>query len=288
MTSDRGRLQALTALIALQDVGGFSLPNDLLTAANLPTKVTETVVPQVQPYDIEQAADALLDDLAHNRTPDIEAHARRLVDISTAQARVDQAQLILRNAHEQAVAVAVNTAADLADRIITGHLQPALVDVLEQTSRHATALHAQPLDGRALLGAPAKVRTAWLAVQNLADRYTALRRARTLVNTVGLRVLEHDDANEFATFRDPHALTGYTPSTARPPQIDYPADPVDRMLWLVGPAAVGQPWLPTTNEQDAAWWNAYGDGVMQRQNAAVFAQQVGARGGFSVDAGSAA
>jgi hypothetical protein len=48
--------------------------------------------------------------------------------------------------------------------------------------------------------------------------------------------------------------------TARPAAIDYHSDPVELLLWLVAPAAVGKPWLPAVAEQDAAWWNAYGQG----------------------------
>ncbi len=42
------------------------------------------------------------------------------------------------------------------------------------------------------------------------------------------------------------------------PRIDYPSDPVDLALWLVGPAAAARPWLPSTADRDRQWIATYG------------------------------
>lgn len=84
------------------------------------------------------------------------------------------------------------------------------------------------------------MRAAWLDLQAVADRYQAIRRARSLASVAGLRGVQHDQRGEFADLRDPHALTGHRAgSTAAPPMVDCPAEPAQLLLWLVGSGKAG-------------------------------------------------
>jgi hypothetical protein len=287
MTTDRGRFQALTRLVGLQDAGGFTLPRELLDAAALPSRVGDLALPELPAYRIEQAADDVLSDLLADRPADLDGYAQRLADLAAARERYGLAQTIAANALEQAQSVAVNAAADMADRIITTCLRPAFEALQQDIAGHAKALDGHPLDDRSLITAPAKVRTAWSELRVHADQYGTLREARAAMNTAGLRVPEHDTGGEFATFQHPHRITGHTPgSTARAPRPEMPEDPVMRMLWLVGPAARGVPWLPTTREQDSAYLAVYGEGQAMRRTAAALAVATGARGSSATLRGS--
>lgn len=285
MTSDRGRMTALNNLIATQDAGEFTLPPELTTAASLPAKLAAVTRPTVEPFGVHDAASVLLHNLEHDRDADLEALTVKIDEALTAGQRHDRAASVLQAARAQAESQAVNAAADLADKVITDHLRPAFEQVLAQAGRIAENLQGHDLDPRQLLSAPAKVRTGWLELQNLTERHDVLRRARGLINTAGLRQSQHDTQQQFATFADPHALTGYTPGSGPPPRIDYPQDKGRLLLWLVGEAAKARPWLPTVAEQDEAWWNVYGETVQKLRGSAAFAESVGARGDFRVDGG---
>ncbi len=116
-----------------------------------------------------------------------------------------------------------------------------------------------------LITAGAKVRAAWARLRDAADRYQLLRQAWSDANNAGAHQPEHDTLGQFAVFADPFALFPDRPKGAALPQLPWPAEPVDRVLWLVGDAAVATPWLPCVAEQDEAWTAVYGDAIKQRQ-----------------------
>ena len=271
MTTDRGRLSALTTLMTLQEPGGFTLPAELTDAVAAVAKVSAVPLPELPTYGVEQAASDVLADLAGGRPADVSGYADRLTGVITAGARLDRAQAVVRVAHELAVSSAVNTAADLADQIVTDILRPAFTQLLEQAERLAAILAGHALDTHSLLGAP-EVGAAWREMHTVAQRYRQLRQARNLVNTAGLRQAHDDHRGEFADVREPHAVTGHAPGSGRPQPIDYPTDPVELMLWLVGPGKPGKAWLPTTSEQDQRWQDCYGEAQRTRQVAALSAR----------------
>jgi len=274
MTTNIGRMHALKTLTALQEPGGFTLPADLANAVAAVGQVDAIPLPDLPVYDIEQAASDVLADLAGGRTSDLAGYADKLSDVITAGTRRERAQTLVRIAHEQAVSSAVNTAADLADWIITTVLRPAFAHVLERTEQLAATLHGHPLDYRSLLDAPPKIRAAQRDLQTVADRYRGLRQARNLTNIAGLRAVQHDARGEFADLSDPHVLSGYQAgnTTGQPPRIDYPTDQAELMLWLVGAGKPAKPWLPTVDEQDERWQAAYGEAQRRRQVAALSAR----------------
>lgn len=275
ISTDRGRLIATKQLVALADSGGFTLPADLLTAVQAPARISALPLPDVDSYTATEAGVDLAADPTAER---LTALAERLADVERSRQHRNSAQLALTAAHEHAVAVVGNTVADLYGTV-SAALKQAHGEVLEDAERHASVLTGHDLSHRrAILTAPTKVRTAWLALEHLADRYRALHAARAKLNTAATRQPQHDGNGEFATLADPHALTGYKVGASRPLRVEQPDDTVDRMVWLVTTAKPGQPWLPTVDEQDARWTEVYSDAQTMRRNAQAFAQAVGARG----------
>jgi len=283
MTTDRGRLHALTALIDNRVAAGYTLPPELLDAHALIRTASALPLPEHQPLHPDGAAGLAVADLLTGRTPDLGDLAERVHATERAGHRRQTAQMIYRAVVEQATNHTLVVAMDTADQTITEHLRPAFAAVLEQAARHVGTFTGQPLDHRALVTAPAKVRTAWAEMQTLADRHHLIRQARAQVNVAGLRTVQHDTSGEFAAFADPRALTGHPANAVtRAPRVETPSDPVDLMLWLAGPAAPARPWLPTVDEQDAAWLRTYSEGIDRRRTAAALAESVGARGSFLV------
>ncbi len=270
MTTERGRTQAIKALIPLQEPGNFTLPANLLTAHELPAKVRAVPLPSPEPYDVHSAANEMLHVLGSGETPDLAKLARRVSQTERATLDVMTAQRVAADALEQAEHVVLGVIGDTADRIITGCLRPAFEANLDEARKHSGALAGHPLDTRALVTAPAKVRTAWAAVGECANRYHVLREARHLVNVAGLRQVQHDTDGKFGTFERPAELfPGYDPSKPmRMPAFEFPSDPVDLMVWLVGPAAAARPWLPTAEQQDKAWLSLYGEAAEMRRELA--------------------
>ena len=155
---------------------------------------------------------------------------------------------------------------DTADRIIIDCLRPAFEANLERARKHREVLTSQPLDPVALITASAKVRVAWAALNDCASQYVVLRRARRLVNVAGLREQQHDVEDQFAMFEHPYELfPGAVPGQTRMPDLPAPADGVELMLWLTGPAAPARPWIATVSEQDAAWYVVHGEAAEMRR-----------------------
>jgi hypothetical protein len=276
MTTNRGRMLGLTTLVELQSAGGFTLPNELQTAAHLPDRLVALPLAEVDGYGVEQAASDVVHALSTGAPVSLAEAADRIHRGREAGQQLSTAQAVVANARELAASLAIGTAADLYGAVVGQVLQPAYAATLEEAAKHAATLAGHSHDPRALLSAPAPVRRAWTMLQLVADRHAALRQALTALNGAADRHPQQDARSEFVEFRDPHALTGHKPGAARPPRIGGPTDPVERLLWLVGPAQPAQPWLPSDVEQDAAWETFYGDGQEARRQAAVIARHPGA------------
>jgi len=279
MTTERGRTHALTRLVEMREAGGFTLPAELLDAHALPAQVRAVPQPPLDAYTVQDAADELLHTLGRGETAGLAALAQSVRHADESGSATALGRRITVDALEHAENAAINTAADLADRVICDHLRPAFDETLGQVRRNRGALHGKPHDARALVTASAKARAAWSEVDACAGRYRILREARHLANVAGLRQAESDVQGMFATFAAPLVLTpGYSPGTsAAPPRIEFPADDIELMLWLTGDAAGAKPWLPTVSEQDAAWAAVFGEGVLTRQRAHRDALAIGAR-----------
>jgi hypothetical protein len=272
MTTTLGRIIALKILVDQQEAGGYTLPRPLLDAYQRSIAAAAILAPPSQAFAPQDAADQIVRCLTDGADPDLADLAQRVRHATEAGNDRELAHRILAVAAEMTQNTAVNIAADLADVVITDHLRPVFAANLERVAGHGTILGGYPLDTRALISAPAKVRSAWTAVKACADRHRLLIEARSRVNTAGLRQPQRDTTGMYAAFELPRALFPGLSDQARMPQLPFPADPVDMMLWLVGDAARAKPWLPTVDEQDAAWWAQHGEGVEKRRTGQAMAE----------------
>jgi len=83
---------------------------------------------------------------------------------------------------------------------------------------------------------------------------------------------EHDTGGEFSLLREPQALVAGYGANRPLPRPEIPESPEAALLWLVTVGAGGKPWLPTTSEQDEAWWSLFGEALDQRRAASVSAR----------------
>ena len=273
MTTERGRLLALSRVIEHQRVGGYDLPGDVLEAHSAYQRAQAIPVPERPALrHPDTAATALVDQLASGQDVDLLATAGDITAAQDEARRVDVAQqlyaLVVERVGERTSMVAIGA----ADRIITEHLRPAHTQVLDDAHGHAAKLGGASLDGPGW-DAPAKVRTARRELAELADRLRAIRTARLDVITLAEQTPEHDTGHNFALLRRPQALApGLSPGPRMLPRLDVPADPVSMLVWLVTVAEPAEPWLPSTAEQDAAWFDVFGQAQQARRAAAVSAR----------------
>lgn len=269
----RAQNHSLAQLVELAEAGHYSLPVELLDSFSTSQRIRALEVPPTPPLDPETAAARVVADLTAGREPDLLAVGRAVSEATAGGQVFDQTQRILGLAIEQAGDAATQLAADLTERIITEHLRPALEDVHEQARQAAAVLAGHSLDPASLLAAPAKVRNAYLALGPLVSRRSAILTARRGANSTGQRTAQHDVSGLFALFRRPLAFFPHWRLPAQIPSLPIPDDPTEALLWLVSDeAAAAKPWLPTVAEQDAAWWDQFGEAQQMRANAAGFAR----------------
>jgi len=245
----------LEALVTSADAGGYTLPPELTAAYDTLVAVKALTIPTPPTLDPDTAAARIVSATTDGKPADLMALAAEVAEIELGKQRHDQARHILLLAVEQAGDRAQHLASDIAEQVIEQHLRPALEQVYEQAREVGAVLAGHSLDAHTLLTAPQKVRTAYLKLPELLTRRSAIFTARRLINTLGYREAKHDGTNLYGEFERPLALSPQWKPPMSIPRIPAPADPTERLLWIVGPeGAAGRPWLPTIAEQDAAWW----------------------------------
>jgi hypothetical protein len=215
---------------------------------------------------------------AGGETPDPNALAGEVNAAALAGRDYDQAQIVMGLAVEQAGSAATNLASALTEQIIVKHLRPALERVHREAREVAGALAGYGLDPRTLLAAPAKARNAYGSLPTLVARRKGIYRARRWANTIARLDPQHDVNGLFVEFRAPLAFHPHWKLPAQIPGVPAPEDETERLIWVVSEAAgVGEPWLPTVSEQDAAWWAQFGEGVEMRASRHRDGLAIGAR-----------
>jgi hypothetical protein len=229
-------------------------------------------------FDVDRAAARLVDNVACGRVADdhLLDLACEVDQATTRQAASDRAAQIKHSAVGQAVAQAVTLGAELTNAIIAEHRRPAWEVLHAEACDVADTLARVDLeDAAGLIKAPAKVRNAYLQLPELVARRRAIYNAKRWANALSGRTPEHDERGWFPEFRKPLALHPSWKPPAQVPPPPGPADPQERLLWMVSPeAAIAEPWLPTIDEQDAEWWATFGYDIERiakhHQNAVVF------------------
>ncbi len=276
MTTYRARWNHLTTLIDRQQHGRYKLPADVLAAYAVPTAVQALTVPQPDEFRHDQAASQLVAAVTAGRDPDLPGLAERLSRVAVSQETAEHARRVHREAFEQARAAALATATDVADTIVTTVLRPAYNALLERVREDVARLDGTVLATTTLLAAPAKVRAAYGNLVTAGEQYAVLRAARYSCTFLTGAQPEYDTDHRHLEFRTPHKLFPARGAHAPLPKIEAPADPVERLRWLVTTAAAGDPWLPTVAEQDAAWYTVNGQQFEARRQNYRNAQAFGA------------
>jgi hypothetical protein len=140
--------------------------------------------------------------------------------------------------------------------VIAGHLRPALAEVLEVARKAAPKVSGYDVgDAAAFVRAPEPVRRAWMALEDAATRYQALRRAQRAASS--LDGGQHDRGHWFEEMRQPDALGVRLGSRTDDRLQPWPQHPTARLVWLAT-AGASQTWMPTSSEQDEALreWDA--------------------------------
>ena len=273
ITSDRGRLVALTNLVQWQEHGGYQLPADLLHSVDVLNSVQALTVPEPPPLrHFEDVAAAAVDLIARGEDVNVCEMARQAAAARDHAVQLDEARRLITLAAENAATRAVAAVGGGCNRIVTEVLQPAYETTLSETRRLARTLRGCDLNDGGWT-APAKVRQARAELTALADRHHLLRKARSSVLALAGQTAQHDTQQQFASLREPQNLVpgGYEPN--RPlPRTELPQQPAAALLWLVNEGAPGTPWLPTVNEQDDAWLAVFGEVVHRRHAAHISAR----------------
>ncbi len=276
LNDNRVRTQHLDKLVAGRELGGYTLPSHVIAAHDSYLKAAAVTLPTSEPLHPNDAAVALADAYAAGDQLDALKVARRVAD---AAATADAAAMA-RTVHQQALLIlsarAVTIAQDAAETIITEHLRPAYSRLLEQGRQAAAVLDGYSRSTTALMSAPAKVRTAYLSITELVSRHDALWQSRYEVVKLAALTPQLDDHGWFLEFANPLALRPGWRVGSQVRALETPKDPVERMLWLCGPATVGEPWMPTPAEMDAAWDKQFGDAMRARAQGRRDAQAFGA------------
>jgi len=268
----------LTKLVQSAEGAGYTLPPALMDAWRTYNRVKALEVPEPAVLDAQGAASRIVSATAAGETVDPLAAARQLEQATCDIQTASQARMLVSAATEQAAHLAASLADTLTEQIISEHLRPALEAVYAKTREVAAALDGYGLDPHTLVTAPTKARSAYAALPELVTRRQMIYTARRFANTLGHRKPQHDANGLFAELRDPLALSPEWRPPMPIPQIPAPQDPTERLLWVVSDAAApAKPWLPAVEEQDAAWWRQFGEGVENRAQRHRDAQAIGGR-----------
>jgi hypothetical protein len=182
------------------------------------------------------------------------SEARRAVEVAEDATRVHQAAI------EEAGHRLRAGLFDAAEGILTGPVRAALEDCLQQ-ARQAAATAAGIASAEAALQAGDKGRKAYVALQDLAVRYAAVRTAQERLRPF-LAPVQHDTAGMYVELHNFDEVWPEYRSRRNPP---WPEDRTLRLAWLVSSAA--RPWMPLPAEQDARWMEVHGEAVeRQRRN----------------------
>jgi hypothetical protein len=146
-----------------------------------------------------------------------------------------------------------------AKTLVTGPLSSLLHDCLSEAKEAATAV-GSVRNAEEALGASERVRKAWLSVQRLAGRYSAIRTAQERLRPL-CPAVQHDTWNLYAEMRNFDEVWPRYRSRRDAP---WPSDPVGRLQWLATHVEEAGVWVPTPQQQDERFLEVNGE-AMRRQ-----------------------
>jgi len=179
--------------------------------------------------------------------------ARRAEQVATDQAEV------LRQATD-ALAAQVRASVDAAE-VMTRHLQPAHTEVVKQLTAALGVVAAHHASGTSVLLASQKVRAAEASIDELGERYTAIRQARVDLDIACSYAPALDVDGEFGEIFNPERVWTRTQNrnfnAGTPP---WPRTPTRaRLAWFIAHGC--EVWLPTPAEQDDRFRVVYAEQI---------------------------
>lgn len=148
----------------------------------------------------------------------------------------------LNNAAGQLEDILEGAVVAAAETIITGHLRPALNEVVADTTRIATELRPYGIEPHGLLAAPDKARKARQDLDRVTVHYRALRDAQGAASSLRGEAMDNGRLFEIRNYTD---LTAGYRAGAKPWPTD---DTAAKLLWFIDHGA--DIWMPTVAERD--------------------------------------
>ena len=256
------RSRALERLLEGARAGHYTLPVPILRATQGHRRLFGLEVPAPRPFVRTDAAARLVTEATQGEALDPVA--------LTARVHRSRADLLVFTEALQVVAMAVEigqhdaaaVAGEMSRRIIEEHLRPAHREVLREARRVAARLAPYTerfeVDTTRIVTARRRVRSACAALPALVRRHRSIRDAWDAVNLLDGQRPRHDSRDLFAFFEEPLVLVPPGPTYDRTPLPPLPEDDAARLLWLASArASRARPWLPTVQDQDAAWSSCF-------------------------------
>ncbi|MDQ3762605.1 MAG: hypothetical protein M3460_13345 [Actinomycetota bacterium] len=245
-------------LFAVADRGELALPSSVVEARVVVHRLEKAldslpvvVAPQVPRDAAVQAALASVE-------PEM-VDVQPVLDLDRQRAEVDQRREVLQRAWSIADARLASVLGATRDEVIVDFVRPAGRRLWSEVRKAVAVLG--DLDTSCvdvMLGAPDKVRRAYMEMDSLAARYVRLRSAWSPLP--GGQDVEHDSDGDHAEFEQGLCRVigpGWRGQAMAPhrPKPPWPDDQRGRLIWLVRHGH--EPWWPTPAERDQAWLEAH-------------------------------
>ncbi len=248
-------LNRLGRVLDAHAAGILTLPDDVTraqTALGRLQAVEEVVIPNADDarYQLINATVAAAE--AGKPLPAVAP----VLKMRAAAAEAELRRAVLVEAMTAAENALLYTILSNAETIITAHAAPA-IDKVMTSAKYAARLAEGDGDRADLLrGSPASI-DAWRKLEELSQRYVALREVR---NTLATGVT-HDVDGLFTEFREGVRVVWPNARAMGAGEAPWPDAPAACLRWL---ATCGhEVWLPTDAQRDQAWRDAYGHPTQQ-------------------------
>ena len=238
------------------DNGHHSLPPEMIAARDDLRRIEDLLSSVPQPENEFDALDRLAAEVLAGSEVDTDALATVHVQRATHEAALG----ILRRAREPAGGQLASVVCSHAEETIRQYLVPVHDKTVAEVAKCAKAMGGLPDNDASSLARAGKVaRDAYLQLDELAARYSAVRQTRSaLYANLGADV-EHDHNGYFTAIRNTEKLWPAITQQVAPPRdaTPWPKDSTRGfLLWAVRNGA--ELWLPTVEQQDARWYDVFG------------------------------
>jgi len=174
-----------------------------------------------------------------------------LLKMRAAAAEAELRRDVLVEAMTAAENALVSAIRSNAETIITAHAAPALDNVMTQAKLAARLAEGDGDRADLLRGSPTSI-DAWRKLEELSQRYVALRELRTTLATG----VTHDLDGLFNEFPEGVRVVWPNARAMGAGEAPWPSAPAARLRWL---ATCGhEVWLATDAQRDQAWLDTYG------------------------------